>query len=130
MSGSEHWPKGCPNGYSQHIATVENGCEIDFCVKAGAFSTSGLPPVRSGLYRVLYFRYFTIIIEAHTIQRTVATIEIPATAPFESPDSFELLKPGSPFTLFVLKLSSVFSSVNIFHVCRLQPTHCYSGKWL
>ena len=46
MSGSEHWPKGCPNGYSQHIATVENGCEIDFCVKAGAFSTSGLPPVR------------------------------------------------------------------------------------
>jgi hypothetical protein len=25
---------------------VENGCEIDFCVKAGAFSTSGLPPVR------------------------------------------------------------------------------------
>jgi hypothetical protein len=45
-SGSEHWPKGCPNGYSQHIATVENGCEIDYCVKADAFSSHGLPPVR------------------------------------------------------------------------------------
>lgn len=49
-SGSDHWPKGCPSGYSQHIATVENSCEIDYCVVADAFSNHGLPPLRQPPY--------------------------------------------------------------------------------
>ncbi|KAJ8302098.1 hypothetical protein KUTeg_021085 [Tegillarca granosa] len=45
-SGPSHWPMGCPPGFSQHLATVENGCQIDFCVKSNAFSDVGLPAIR------------------------------------------------------------------------------------
>ena len=41
-----HWPKGCPNGFSSHLATIENNCEINYCAKAHAFSSQGLPVVR------------------------------------------------------------------------------------
>uniref|UniRef100_A0A8W8K0K8 MACPF domain-containing protein n=1 Tax=Magallana gigas TaxID=29159 RepID=A0A8W8K0K8_MAGGI len=43
---SNNWPRGCPTGYSMHLATIENSCEINYCVKANAFSDKGLPPVR------------------------------------------------------------------------------------
>lgn len=49
-SGAGHWPKGCPSGYSQHLATVENSCEINYCVVADAFSPHGLPPLRQPPY--------------------------------------------------------------------------------
>ncbi|KAJ8301573.1 hypothetical protein KUTeg_020560 [Tegillarca granosa] len=45
-SGPSHWPMGCPPGFSQHLATVENDCQIDFCVKSNAFSDVGLPAIR------------------------------------------------------------------------------------
>ncbi|XP_061178925.1 macrophage-expressed gene 1 protein-like [Saccostrea echinata] len=45
-SSPNSWPRGCPKGYSMHLATVENSCEIDYCVKAHAFANKGLPPVR------------------------------------------------------------------------------------
>lgn len=46
LQASNNWPRGCPNGYSMHLATVENSCEINYCVKSNAFSDKGLPPVR------------------------------------------------------------------------------------
>lgn len=46
LKASNNWPRGCPSGYSMHLATIENSCEINYCVKANAFSDKGLPPVR------------------------------------------------------------------------------------
>lgn len=45
------WPHACPYGYSQHLVTVDEGCEINFCIKAGAFNQliprpPRLPPFR------------------------------------------------------------------------------------
>ena len=28
------WPRACPHGYMQHLVTIDEGCEIDFCVEA------------------------------------------------------------------------------------------------
>ena len=46
-----NWPHTCPHGYAQHLVMVEDGCEINFCVRAGAFRTDKLaapklPPFR------------------------------------------------------------------------------------
>ncbi|XP_064643944.1 macrophage-expressed gene 1 protein-like [Lineus longissimus] len=45
-SGSHAWPRRCPSGYSQHLATVDENCEIDYCVKANALVDQGLPHIR------------------------------------------------------------------------------------
>lgn len=44
--GSSLWPRECPRGFSQHLAIVDNGCEINYCIKAGALTTQGLPKVK------------------------------------------------------------------------------------
>ncbi|XP_069141132.1 macrophage-expressed gene 1 protein-like [Argopecten irradians] len=44
-SGPTHWPRGCPTGYSEHMAAVANGCEISFCVRANALSGQNLPTI-------------------------------------------------------------------------------------
>lgn len=67
-SSQENWPKGCPNGYSQHMANVENGCEIDYCVKADAFSAHGLPPIRQPPFMPLPEEGFTDSL-SYTISR-------------------------------------------------------------
>ena len=46
-----NWPHNCPLGYAQHLVSVEDGCEINFCVRAGAFKSNSLiapklPPFR------------------------------------------------------------------------------------
>ena len=46
QQGPKEWPKTCPHGYSQHLAGIENNCEMMYCVKAKAFSVQGLPSVR------------------------------------------------------------------------------------
>ena len=45
------WPHTCPHGYTQHLVAVEDGCEINFCVRGGAFKPNSvhapkLPPFR------------------------------------------------------------------------------------
>ena len=50
-SNSANWPHLCPHGYTQHLVTVEDGCEINFCVRAGSFNANSvtapkLPPFR------------------------------------------------------------------------------------
>ena len=46
-----NWPHTCPHGYAQHLVAVEDSCEINFCVRAGALRSSKLlaprlPPFR------------------------------------------------------------------------------------
>jgi len=45
-AGSFSGPKRCPPGYSQHLVTVDNQCEISYCIKAGAFEDQKLKPVK------------------------------------------------------------------------------------
>ena len=41
-----NWPYACPGGYSQHLITVESGCEINVCLENGAFQSRNLLPPR------------------------------------------------------------------------------------
>ena len=45
------WPRRCPTGYTQHLASMEQSCEINYCVKAGSLDEKGLPPVKLPPYR-------------------------------------------------------------------------------
>ncbi|KAM6160103.1 macrophage-expressed gene 1 protein [Erethizon dorsatum] len=38
--------KKCPGGFSQHLALITDGCQVSYCVKAGAFTGWSLPPAR------------------------------------------------------------------------------------
>ncbi|PVD24928.1 hypothetical protein C0Q70_15422 [Pomacea canaliculata] len=40
------WPKRCPDNYSKHLATIDGGCQIDYCVQTGALAGPVLPPVK------------------------------------------------------------------------------------
>ena len=31
----EEWDKGCPNGFTEHVATIDNECSVKYCMKAG-----------------------------------------------------------------------------------------------
>lgn len=44
--GVESYPHSCPYGYSQHLAIIDNGCSIEYCVKTGALSSLVLPQVQ------------------------------------------------------------------------------------
>ncbi|CAH1797631.1 unnamed protein product [Owenia fusiformis] len=45
-AGPASWPHRCPPGYSQHMASIDDGCEIEYCVKVNALSTQGLTPIK------------------------------------------------------------------------------------
>ena len=45
------WPHRCPTGYTQHLASIEQSCEINYCVKAGTLDEKGLPPIKLPPYR-------------------------------------------------------------------------------
>lgn len=45
-SGPEKWPHRCPDGYSQHLAALDQSCEINFCIKMGALDDKTLPSIR------------------------------------------------------------------------------------
>ncbi|GFO15541.1 macrophage expressed protein, partial [Plakobranchus ocellatus] len=45
-ASSKSWPKRCPTGYSQHLATEVNGCAIHYCVESGALTATIFPKVK------------------------------------------------------------------------------------
>ena len=38
------WPHECPIGYAQHLVSVVDGCEINYCVQLGSFASKSLLP--------------------------------------------------------------------------------------
>ena len=44
--GSSSWPRGCPPRFSHHLAVVDNGCEISYCIQTGALSRQSLPKIK------------------------------------------------------------------------------------
>jgi len=38
-------PNKCPRGFSQHLADIDTGCQINYCVQAGQLKTKRLPEV-------------------------------------------------------------------------------------
>lgn len=53
FSGEETWPKRCPDGYSQHLAVIESGCAINYCVKANALVNADLLPITLPPFEIL-----------------------------------------------------------------------------
>ena len=41
---SATWPHECPIGYAQHLVSVVDGCEINYCVQLGSFAPKTLLP--------------------------------------------------------------------------------------
>ncbi|KAK3803718.1 hypothetical protein RRG08_047682 [Elysia crispata] len=39
------WPAMCPEGYSQHLATVVTGCAFHYCLESGALTGPSLPAI-------------------------------------------------------------------------------------
>ncbi|CAL1539271.1 unnamed protein product [Lymnaea stagnalis] len=44
--GDESLPQKCPNGYSQHLVTMEMGCAVHFCARTNSLSGPMLPPIK------------------------------------------------------------------------------------
>ena len=51
VNESARWPHACPHGYMQHLVTVDEGCEINFCVEMGALSSKKLLPAKLPPFR-------------------------------------------------------------------------------
>ena len=47
----KNWPHDCPTGYSQHLVAIDENCEINFCIKSGAFNQLIPQPPRLPPYR-------------------------------------------------------------------------------
>ena len=45
-SNARTWPHRCAHGYTQHLVSIEDSCDINFCVEAGSFSATSLTPVK------------------------------------------------------------------------------------
>ncbi|XP_065192531.1 LOW QUALITY PROTEIN: macrophage-expressed gene 1 protein-like [Sycon ciliatum] len=37
LIGEESWPHHCPHGYAQHLASIDESCAVEYCVKSHAF---------------------------------------------------------------------------------------------
>lgn len=63
--GSPSWPRECPRGFSQHLAVVDNGCEINYCIKTGALTSQGLPKVKRPPFMPLPHNIYQIVDPAY-----------------------------------------------------------------
>ncbi|XP_078239668.1 macrophage-expressed gene 1 protein isoform X1 [Pogona vitticeps] len=43
---NDPYPKRCPVGFSQHLALISDGCQVEYCVQAGRFTEGSLPQAR------------------------------------------------------------------------------------
>lgn len=45
-TANDPYLKRCPAGFSQHLALISDGCQVDYCVQSGIFTGGALPPAR------------------------------------------------------------------------------------
>jgi hypothetical protein len=45
-NGASAMPKHCPLGFSQHLAVIDEDCEINYCTKTNFMTPQGLPPIK------------------------------------------------------------------------------------
>ena len=43
-SEDSNWPQACPHAYAQHLISVIDGCEINYCVQMGSFTFKTVIP--------------------------------------------------------------------------------------
>ncbi|XP_058013004.1 macrophage-expressed gene 1 protein [Ahaetulla prasina] len=43
---NDSYLKRCPAGFSQHLALISDGCQVEYCVQAGRFTDKSLPQAR------------------------------------------------------------------------------------
>lgn len=46
QNSSSPYPNGCPDGFSQFLASVDDGCEIDYCIKSSAVKSLHPPRIQ------------------------------------------------------------------------------------
>ena len=44
--GPTDMPKHCPRGFSQHLAVIDEDCEINYCTKSNFMTSQGLPTIK------------------------------------------------------------------------------------
>ena len=44
--GPSSWPRKCPIGFSEHLAVVDNACQIYYCIKTGSLKHQDLPKIK------------------------------------------------------------------------------------
>ena len=42
---TSNWPRRCPSGYTSHLASIEQSCEINYCIKADTLNLPKLVPI-------------------------------------------------------------------------------------
>uniref|UniRef100_A0A2C9LVF4 MACPF domain-containing protein n=1 Tax=Biomphalaria glabrata TaxID=6526 RepID=A0A2C9LVF4_BIOGL len=45
-SGEEGYPKKCPDGFSQHLVAIKEGCAIHYCVRTGSLNSPNITTVK------------------------------------------------------------------------------------
>ncbi|XP_062617250.1 macrophage-expressed gene 1 protein-like [Saccostrea cucullata] len=111
LGDSYLWPRGCPSGYSMHLAAVEReACEINYCVRARAFSSRELPTIRKPPFMELPTNAFsdgddsTEVYQVNDDRKT--WIHLTPKPLLASSDSF------SPWRLFLFQMLSLVLFLN------------------
>ncbi|NXL34863.1 MPEG1 protein, partial [Glaucidium brasilianum] len=45
-TAKDPYARSCPPSFSQHLALISDSCQVQYCVRAGIFTGSSLPPAR------------------------------------------------------------------------------------
>lgn len=123
-SVSSTWPKTCPPGFSQHLAMVDDGCEINFCLKAGVLNDEGLIPIK----RPPYIR---MPVEASS-GLTVALFTTSGklwVRDDKAPQQWKVIDPDSKEFFQILKDSGLVNTTNFTNInlALMDPTSPVSG---
>ncbi|XP_054828502.1 macrophage-expressed gene 1 protein-like [Eublepharis macularius] len=96
---NDPYPKRCPAGFSQHLAVISDGCQVEYCVKAGLFTEGPLPQARLPPFT----RKPTVSLTAID---TVLVVNGNSDQTWVKDSQSKLWKPGSPTDMYNMKMAS------------------------